>query len=76
MSGHHRDGAELAHGPGIAEQDPVDQSQGDVGQGDPGEDLKTPSAQGDGRRLLVHAKSLHEGDQLPRDERQGDKDGR
>ena len=75
VAGHHRHGAELAHGAGVAEQHAVEQAPFDVGQRDVPEGLPAGGAERDRRFLVARALLLHQRDQLARDERKGDEDG-
>ena len=76
VPGHDRDGPELAHGPGVAEDHAVDQSPADLWQGDPDEGHQPAGAEGDGGFLLVVAQLFHQRDQLPGDVGEGHEEGR
>ena len=70
-AGDHRDGPELAHRAGVAQDDAVQQAPLDVGQGDAPERLPAARPQRQRRLLLVRPLRLHHGDQFARDEREG-----
>src|SRR5918997_4087924 len=67
--------AKLAHGPGVAQQHPVEQAKTDVGHGDMPECLPARRAQRDRRFLFAAALRGHQRDQLAGDEGEGDEDG-
>ena len=75
MSGDHGDRAELPHGPGVTEDHPVEDPPPDVGEGDPEEGLQPGGPQHQGRLFFILPLGLHERDQFPRHEGEGDEDG-
>ena len=74
VAGHDRDGAELAHRAGIAEDHAVEHAPLDVGQRHAPEGLPAAGAEHHGRLLLLGPLRLHERDQLAGDERHRDED--
>ncbi|MNR20128.1 hypothetical protein D3C85_1369560 [compost metagenome] len=76
VAGHDRDGAELAHRPGIGQQQAVKQGPAHVGQGDEEEDGGRPRAERQGGQFLVRTLLLHQRDQFACDIGQGHEDRR
>ena len=74
MAGDDRDGAELAHRAGVAEDDAVNQSPLHRGQRDVPERPPAAGAQGQRRLLLFRAGGLHDRDQFARNEGKSDED--
>ena len=75
VAGDNRYGAELPHGPGVAEDHAVDDAPLDVGQGHPEKGLQAAGAQYQGSLLLFLSLGFHQRDQFPGHEREGDEDG-
>ena len=74
MAGDDRDGAELAHGAGVAEQHAIEQAPFDVGQRHAQERLQPRGAERQRRLLVGRALLLHQRDELAGDEGEGDED--
>ena len=74
VAGDNRYGAELPHGPGVAEDHTVDDAPFDIGQGYPEKSLQTAGAQYQGGLLLFLSLGFHQRDQFTGYEREGDED--
>ena len=68
------DGAELAHGAGIAEKDAVEQRPADIRQGHGQKGAQPRGAERQGRLFVGRALLLHQRDELAGDERKGHED--
>ncbi|MPN10580.1 hypothetical protein SDC9_157875 [bioreactor metagenome] len=75
MTGDHGHGTEFAHGTGVAQNHPIDQTPFDIGQGDIPEGLPARGSKHDSSLLFVAALGLHQRDQLPSDEGKGHEHG-
>lgn len=72
MAGDDRYGSEFAHGAGVADDNAVQEPPFDVRQRDVTEHLPALGAQCGGRFFFKRALGLHNRDELPRHEREGD----